>query len=240
MTDASTARSSSRPLLRWGLLGLLIAVSLACLAVSGWTIADRGAGDDPLDKIQSLREPPADPAAEREQILAAARTFVQRFNTYGPDLLDDQGRMPEYAEVGDLMTAKFRTVFEENLGVAERTVKETRIDRVGTPYAVGVASMDPDSAEALVAGTVTFSYPDPKNPEESVAFEPLRFRYQVSLVQVDGAWLVDDLDDIDDQLPSFAEATIPDPTAPGGQPSGQPSEQPSPAPSDEPSQEPSQ
>lgn len=236
MIEGPTARdrfSSHR--LRWIVLALLLGVMVAGLGVSIWMVVDRGAGDDPFDRLSSLRDPVADPAAEREEVLAAGRTFVQRFNSYGPELLDDSGKMPEYAAVGDLMSAKFRTVFEKNVGYAEQTVVETMIERIGKPYAVGIASLDADSAELLVAGVVEFSYPDPKDSEERVTFEPLRFRYQVSMVEIDGEWLVDDLDDLDDDLPSFTEASIPETGAPSGTPSGVPSQAPSDGPSGAPS-----
>lgn len=210
---------------RWALLGLLLGVVVAGLVVSAVTVFGRGAGDSIDDKVSSIFDPPTDATGEREEVLAAARTFVQRFNTYGPDLLDANGKMPQYAAVGELMTAKFETVFEKNVGYAEETVKQTDIGRKGTPYGVGLASMDGDSAEVLAAGIVEFSYPAPEGSEEPITFEPYRFRYQVSLVKVGGTWLVDDLDDLDDDLPSFAQASIPG----SGTPSSGPSEGASPA-----------
>jgi hypothetical protein len=216
--------------LRWSVIGLLLGVVVAALGVSVWTLADKAAPGNPGKRLDSLIDPPRDESADREKVLAAGRTFVQRFNTYGPDLLDSAGKMPEYAALGKLMTAKFRTVFDKNVGYAEETVKQTQIDRKGTPYAVGVASIDEDSAELLVAGVVQFGYPSPADGSEQVKLEPLRFRYAVSLVKQHGTWLVDDLDDLDDQLPSFGEASIPEGGATGGQPSGQASTEPSGAP----------
>lgn len=212
--------------LRWSVMGLLLCVVVAALGFGVWTLVDKGAGANPVKKLDSLIDPPRDETTQREKALAAGRTFVQRFNTYGPDLLDSAGKMPDYAAVGELMTAKFRTVFDKNVGYAEETVKQTQIDRVGKTYAVGVASIDEDSAELLVAGVVEFSYPDPSDSTQRIPFEPLRFRYEVSLVKQDGSWLVDDLDDLDDELPSFGEASIPEGAPGGGQPSGQPTEQP--------------
>lgn len=192
--------------LRWSVAGLLLGVIVAALGVSVWTVLDKGAEGNVVKRLDSLSDPPRDETADREKALAAARTFVQRFNTYGPAMLDAAGKMPDYADVGSLMTAKFRTVFDKNVGYAEETVKQTQIDRVGTPYAVGVASIDDDSAELLVAGVVQFSSPSAEGGEP-IAFEPLRFRYGVSLVKQNGRWLVDDLDDLDDELPSFGEAS---------------------------------
>ena len=215
--------AAPRAALRWTVLAVLLGVLVASLGVSAWVVVAKADGD-----LGALRHPPARQATEREKALAAARTFVQRFNTYGPQMLDSAGAMPDYAAVGDLMTAKFRTVFDKNVGYAVETVKQTQIDRVGTPYAVGIASIDADSAQVLVAGIVEFSYPDPKKKGERIPFEPLRFRYEVSLVKQGGRWLVDDLDDVDDQLPPFGEASVPGggvPTPDGGTPapSGTPS-----------------
>ncbi|TNM36397.1 hypothetical protein FHP29_19830 [Nocardioides albidus] len=212
--------------LRWSVIGLLLGVVVAALGVSVWTLVDKGAGSNPGKRLDSLIDPPRDESTDREKVLAAGRTFVQRFNTYGPEMLDTSGKMPDYASLGKLMTAKFRTVFDKNVGYAEETVKQTQTDRVGTPYAVGVASIDDDSAVVLVAGIVQFTLPDPSAPTDAskrVPLEPLRFRYEVSLVKQHGTWLVDDLDDLDDQLPSFGEASIPEGGGAGEQPSGQPS-----------------
>lgn len=243
MSAEGTGTADGRPgstTLRWSILGLLLGVIVACLAWSAWTVLDKGAGGNPAKKVDSLIDPASDPTVEREKALAAGRTFVQRFNTYGPDLLGDDGKMPEYAAITDLMTAKFAKIFESNVGYAEDVVKETGIDRVGTVYAVGAASADVDSAELLVAGIVDFSYPDPGDATKRIDFEPLRFRYQVSLVKLGGEWKVDDLDDLDDELPSFAESSTSGAGSPGGQPSGVPSGQPSDQPSGQPSGQPSQ
>ena len=204
---ASTAQDSQRRAgLRWVLFGLLLGVLVAGLVVSAAIVFARGVGDDPFERVDSLRNPPHAATKDRELALAAGKTFVERFNTYGPDLLDSNQKMPKYAAVGDLMTTKFAKVFADNVGYAEQTVVETGIDRKASVHAVGIASIDQDSATLLVGGIVEFSYPDPDNAEERIPFEPLRFRYEVELVKQDGRWLVDDFDDIDDDLPSFGDS----------------------------------
>lgn len=227
-TDATTgtARSAGQ---RWAILAALLVILVASLGVSALVVFGNGAGPGLGDRIASLFDPPDDDAQrDREEVLAASRTFVQRFNTYGPDLLEESGEMPEYRAVGDLMTAKFRKAFDENLAIAERAVAQTGIDRVATVYGVGVSAIDADSATVLVGAEVTSSYPSSDNPDERIDFEPQRFRYEVSLVRVDGTWVVDDLDDVDDGLPSFANSTSQDVVPDGGQvPSGSPSDAPS-------------
>ncbi|MCX6400290.1 MAG: hypothetical protein NTX33_10210 [Propionibacteriales bacterium] len=239
--EISTARSTTPNAgLRWGILGLLLGVLIAGLGAISYLVLANGEGSNPASKLGSLIDPPDDSAGtDREKTLAVARKFVQGFNTYGPDMLQSDGKMPEYAAVGDQMSAKFAKIFKDNVGYAEETVKQTGIDRVGTVHAVGVASIDNDSAEVLVAGIVDFSYPDPDKAGERIAFAPLRFRYQVSLVKTGGKWQVDDLDDLDDDLPSFGEASIPQGT-PSGEASTDPSADPSTDPSTDPSQDPSE
>lgn len=227
-TDATrgTARSAGQ---RWAILAVLLVILAASLGVSARVVFGNGAGPGFGDRIASLFDPPDDHTQrDREQVLAASRTFVQRFNTYGPDLLEESGEMPEYRAVGDLMTAKFRKAFDENLAIAEKAVGQTGIDRVATVYGVGVSAIDADSATVLVGAEVTSSYPSSDNPDERIDFEPQRFRYEVSLVRVGGTWVVDDLDDVDDGLPSFANSTSQDVVPDGGQgPSGSPSDAPS-------------
>lgn len=235
-TDGTTGTARSAAL-RWGILAVLIAILAASLGVSALVVFGNGAGPGLGDRIASLFDPPDDETQrDREEVLAASRTFVQRFNTYGPDLLQESGEMPEYRAVGDLMTAKFRKAFDENLTIAEKAVAQTGIDRVATVYGVGVSAIDADSATVLVGAQVMSSYPSGEDSEERIDFEPQRFRYEVSLVRIDGTWVVDDLDDVDDGLPSFANATSQDVVPDDGQsPSGSPSGAPSSGATSEPS-----
>ncbi|NHA00696.1 J domain-containing protein [Nocardioides sp. W3-2-3] len=189
---------------------------VAGLVVSAIIVFGNGTGSGLGGKIDSVRKPPVSVSKDREQVLAAADTFATRFNTYGPDLLDQQGKMPKYAEVGTLMTAKFRTVFDQNVVLAEKTVSETGIARVANVLGTGISQIDHDSATVLIGTTVDSSYPSPDDPKERIDFAPQRFRYEISLVKVDGSWLVDDLDDLDDGLPSLGRLLGP------GRPPGRP------------------
>lgn len=229
-TEQEDARSSATR--RWVLLALLSGVLVAGLVVSALIVLGNGAGSGG-DKVSSVFDPPVDKTKDREQVLAAADTFATRFNTYGPDLLNEQGKMPKYADVGTLMTAKFRKVFDQNVVLAEKTVAETGIARVATVLGTGISTIDGDSATVLIGTTVDSSYPSPDDPKERIDFAPQRFRYEITMVKVDGAWLVDDLDDVDDGLPSLGSSSTsgtvpsdaPSPsTSPSTSPSGSPSE----------------
>ncbi|WP_183098965.1 hypothetical protein [Nocardioides pelophilus] len=260
------------PARRRAILAGLVLVIVACLTTIAVIVTTRGAGDGLGEQLRSLKndEVPASAESEdREELLSISREFATRFNTYDPSMLDDEGHLPDYAAVEDLMTPKFGAVFTENVGYAEQTVSQLGVASVGTVYAVGVASQDDDSAEVLVAGTIELSYPYPDegaggddgteddgtpddgttddeatddeatDDEQRVSTGAQRFRYQVSLAKIDGEWLVDDLDDIDDGLPPFSQPGIPEePTSPGESPSTTPSTPPSTQPSTQPSESP--
>jgi hypothetical protein len=229
--------------LRSIVLGTSAVVAVLSLAAAALIFFTHTAGDSLGDRLTSLRKdevPVSGEEAEREDVMSAARTFVLRFNTYGPSMLDSEGHLPDYDAVGDLMTSTFATVFDKNVGYAEQTVKQLGAKRSAVVHAVGVASQDSDSAEVLVAGTVELSYPYPKQLNQQTSDDdtqngpgngpritsgPQRFRYEVSLVKVGGEWLVDDLDDVDDGKPSFAQPDtgqetpgVPTPGAPTGAP----------------------
>ncbi|KRC52697.1 MULTISPECIES: hypothetical protein [unclassified Nocardioides] len=215
---------------RWAVLALLVGVLVAGLTVSAAVVFGNGDASGDESRLSSVFDPPADLAQDREKVLAAAREFVVRFNSYGPALVKDDCKMPEYAAVGDLMTAKFRTIFANNVVIAESTVTQTGIDRVASVDGIGISAIDTDSATVLASSTVEQSYPDDK-----VQLEPQSFRYQISLVYHQGAWLVDDLDDVDDGLASFGTSQDSPQLPPRGCQSATPSESPSGSASDAPS-----
>jgi Mce-associated membrane protein len=237
------------PARRRAILVVLALVIAACLGTAAVDFVVRATDDE---------EAAASVSKEREELLRISREFATRFNTYDPSMLDDEGHLPDYAAVEDLMTPKFGGVFADNVGYAEQTVAQLGVASVGTVYAVGVASQDGDSAEVLVAGTIELSYPYPDEEQEGegdsaddsetdelagdedrVSTGAQRFRYQVSLVKIDGEWLVDDLDDIDDGLPPFSQPGIPEDgqTTPGASPSAPITTPPAEAPTTEQSEE---
>ncbi|GAB2970718.1 hypothetical protein [Nocardioides montaniterrae] len=176
------------------------------LVVTVVEIARKSSGGDPLDKVDSLHHPAANVALDREQALGRAQDVATRFNTYSPDMLDASGDMPKYDALSQEMTAKFGSVFLDNSRLAAATVKQTQTRRSAHVYAAGLSSIDADSAQAIVAGTVRLAYPNPKRKGAWIEFDPVQFRYVVSMVKQHGQWLVDDIDDVDDGLPPFGES----------------------------------
>jgi len=130
--------------------------------------------------------------ADREAAMAATQQFVLRVNTYGPKLLDSDGQMPEYRSlVKQVITPKFAVSFDQSVSVAERSVKTYGLGRTCAVFATGVEVIDSDSAQVLVAGSLSQTVLNRKGKRVS-AGEPSPFRLRVSLDKIDGKWLVDD------------------------------------------------
>lgn len=234
--DSGVSGVSSSSQQRRVLVGVLLVVMvLACVGtVLTATFPDRFHGDGSSGEGSADTTSGPEAAEQRATLLGAAQTFVERFNTYGPEMLDDTGHLPDYAAIADLMTADFAEVFNKNVGYAEETVVQLGAERSVEVFGVAVASMDGDSAEVLVAGTVELSYPYPDEADQQTSDDPQqgdseddprvttgkkRFRYQVSLVKVGDEWLIDNLDDVDDQMPPFADpVTEPGTDAPSTSP----------------------
>lgn len=172
------ARSST---FRLVLLGVLVVALLASACTLVWLLAGRRGEADDLQR-------------EREAAMSQSEQFMLRVNTYGPDLLDDQGQMPKYRSlVEGIITPKFKTSFGEGVTAAEQTVSKAGVARTAKVFAVGVSAIDADSATVLVAGSFTNSYPQGK---KRVTDQPAPFRVEVTLVKSDGTWLVDDFNPV--------------------------------------------
>ena len=181
--SAHTPRPQAPRFRRW-LLVVLVAVTVAGLLGLVWLVSSRSVDAVGLSGDQEQLQ------GEREAVMAQTEQFMLRMGTYGPDLLDDKGGMPEYRErVREVITPKLAVSFEKEAATAEQLVAKARISRVAAVFSTGVAAIDSDSATALVAGSFTDSYPRGRSGDK--AREPSPFRIEVSLVKVDGTWLVD-------------------------------------------------
>lgn len=170
--------------LRLVLAGLLVLVLLASLGTSIWLAATRG-----FEAI-GIERGAGELQAERDSVMTQTRQFMLRTGTYGPDQLVD-GQLPEYRElVEEVITPKFATSFDQSVSTAEQIVEQAGVSRTAEVFSTGVATIDADSATALVAGSFTDSFPDRSG--ELQPQEPVPFRMQVTLVKTGGEWLVDD------------------------------------------------
>ena len=174
---------------------LLLLVGLSALLVLsigtfvGLAVTGESSPTGILDGDQDRKD-----ESDRQAVMSQAQQFILRVNTYGPDLLAEDGTMPEYREqVREVITDKFAASFEESVPAAESTVAQAGFSRVAEVFGAVVSVIDRDSATALVAGSFTNSYPvDPEDLEgERQEDLPLPFRVRVELVKVGGEWLVD-------------------------------------------------
>lgn len=167
------------------LAGVLVLALLGSIGVSLWFVAARG-----FEAI-GIEQGATELQAERDQVMSASRQFMLRMGTYGPQQLEGD-KLPEYRElVEEVITPKFATSFEQSVSTAEQIVAQAGVAREAKVFSTGVATIDADSATALVAGTFTDSYPSRKG-DQMRPQEPVPFRIQVSLVKTEGEWLIDD------------------------------------------------
>lgn len=179
--------------LRLVLLGVLVVALLASAGCLVWLLAERRGA---AEAAQS----------ERDAVLRQAEQFVLRLNTYGPDQLDGQGRLPGYREqVAEVITPTFAADFERSgLPIAEQIVARRGFARTAEIYGAGVDSIGAADATVVVAAGLTDSYPDPQQPKgdaERVEAGPEILRWQVELVRSDGRWLVDDYAPVSKEAP---------------------------------------
>jgi hypothetical protein len=203
----SDARSTS-PRLRLTLLAVLAVLLLASVAAVAYLGATRPVPALGIEGDQEALQ------TQRESVMAQAEQFMLRINTYGPDKLADDGTMPDYRKlVEEVITPKFAADFEKNAPLAEATVKQAGLARTAQVFSTGVSAIDSDSATALVAGSITQSYPKEPGSDQRVETEPAPFRVQVTLVKIKGTWLVDDFQPLtgsdDSGEPSGSPTVVP-------------------------------
>jgi hypothetical protein len=214
VTEETTATpSDERPTshnLRLTLLAVLAVLLLASVAAVAYLGATRPVPALGIEGDQDALQ------SQRETVMRQAEQFMRRINTYGPELLEGD-TMPKYRElVEEVITPKFAADFEKNAPLAEATVKQAGVGRTAQVFSTGVSAIDSDSATALVAGSITQTYPSKPGSDDRVQTDPAPFRVQVSLVKVKGKWLVDDFS----PLTGTDESPAPIPSAtPGVTPS---------------------
>jgi hypothetical protein len=165
--DAPTPGRAS--VLRWGVaafLSLVVVLALVALVVEVTSLKGRS------DAVR------ADEAA-RSAVVRAAERFSVQVNNYDVRSVDDY-----QATVTPLLSPKFKGEFEKAMTDIVASVKQAKMSSKGEVLTSAVASLDPDSAKVLVVSDATV---------RTVFDDRARhFRWEVSLVKIDGSWLVDD------------------------------------------------
>ena len=155
--------------LRWGIaafLTLVLVLAVVALAIELTTLKGRS---------EAVR---SDEAA-RSAVVRVAERFSVQVNNYDVSSVDDY-----QATVTPLLSPKFNDEFEKAMTDIVASVKQAKMTSKGEVLTSAVASLDPDSAKVLVVSDASV-----KTVFDSRA---RHFRWEVSLVKIDGAWLVDD------------------------------------------------
>lgn len=178
-TPRAAEPSASRPRLATVLAVLCAVVLVAGIALTVWL---RDAGQE-----RSREE------RDRIEVMQAAERFTETWNTFTAD------RAKEYVDqVAPLLSTKFRTEFTSAAedvvnGIEQQQLSsngEVLVDGDGIPL-VGIARIDPDSAEVLVVSDAS---------RVSGGQRVLRhWRWQITMVKVDGEWLVDGFEEVGGQ-----------------------------------------
>ncbi len=125
-------------------------------------------------------------AAERQAVITRASDFAVTFNTYASN------EKPDYQQrVKPLMTPAYYKDFVKITDVMFQVVKDKKQSSGDVKVlSVAVENIDKDSASAIVAIDAAVRRSD---SEQAVA---RRFRWQISMRQVRGEWLVNRFDGV--------------------------------------------
>ncbi len=135
------------------------------------------------DVTSDADEPAADPDSDRMAAMAAARDFTEAWNSFDPDTADEY-----VTQVTPLLSSKFASEFQGAADDVIEGIREQRLSSTVDVLQVGVASADDWGAEVLVSATAHRTAAGQKVDRY--------WRWQVSLVLVDGGWLVDSFKEI--------------------------------------------
>jgi Mce-associated membrane protein len=156
--------------LRWALTAVLATVLLlAAVLVVVEVVALRPRSRD----LEAQQE-------ARSAVVRAAERFTVQTNTYS------SGSMAAYQSSMDtMMSPKFRADYKLVMEQLSSTIRQAKVTSKGVVLASAVASLDSDSAQVLVVSDAAVKTVTEPNLAR-------HFRWEVSLVRIDGTWLVDD------------------------------------------------
>ncbi len=165
---SGSAGTSDR--LRWGIaafLALLLVVAAVVVVLEVTRLRPR------------FQEASADEQA-RSQVVRAAERFTVQVNTYDATSIDRYQKA-----MNTMMSPKFRADYKKVIDQLSGTIKQAKVTSKGQVLASAVASVDTDSAKVLVVSDASVK----------TIYDPnlaRHFRWEISLVKINGTWLVDD------------------------------------------------
>ncbi len=162
------ARGGMSPRLSWGITGVLglLAVLAAVALVLELAVL--------RPHYQQAR---ADDQA-RADVTRVAERFTVQVNNYSVDSLDSYE-----SAITPMLSPKFKGEFDKAMQEILGQVKQSKVTSKGQVLTSAVASVDPDSAQVLVVADA--------NAKSIFGTRVRHFRWEVSLVRIDGKWLVD-------------------------------------------------
>lgn len=167
-------RGGMSPRLSWGITAVLAFLVVAALVVVVLEVAVL------RPHYQQAR---ADEQA-RADVTRVAERFTAEANNYDVSSIDHYR-----ASITPMLSPKFKGEFDKAMQDIVVAVKQAQLTSKGQVLTSAVASVDPDSAQVLVVADAS---------AKSVTGTRIRhFRWQVSLVKLDGKWLIDDFTPVD-------------------------------------------
>ena len=120
---------------------------------------------------------------DRADVVRVAERFTTEANSYDASSIDGYQK-----RIAPLLTTKFGAEFKKAMGDIVGPAKKAKMSSQGQVLASAVSGIDQDSATVLVVA----------DAKVRTVFQTLarHFRWKVSLVKVDGRWLVDDFQPI--------------------------------------------
>ncbi len=160
--------SRMSPRLRWAVTAVL--ALLAVLALVAVVL-----------EVVVLRPRYQDVSAQQDARSAAVRAaerFTAQVNNYSVGSIDHYE-----SSITPMLSPKFKGEFDKAMQDIVASVKQAKMTSKGQVIASAVSSLDPDSAQVLVVADA--------NVKTVFDTRVRHFRWQISLVQLNGKWLID-------------------------------------------------
>ena len=157
-----------RSRLRWGITAFLAVVAVVAAVALVLEITMLRPRSEEVSSAQQ----------SRSAVTRAAERFAVQVNNYDVSSVDDY-----QAGITPLLSPKFKGEFDKAMTDIVQSVKQAKMTSKGEVLTSAVASLDPDSAQVLVVSDA--------NVKTVFDTRARHFRWEVSLVKIDGKWLVD-------------------------------------------------
>ena len=154
--------------LRWGITAFLTVVAVVAAVALILEVTVLRPRSEEVSSVQQ----------SRSDVTRAAERFAVQVNNYDVSSVDDY-----QAGISPLLSPKFKGEFDKAMTDIVESVKQAKMTSYGEVLTSAVASLDPDSAQVLVVSDA--------NVKTVFDTRARHFRWEVSLVKIDGQWLVD-------------------------------------------------